>query len=338
MKVSVVILNWNGRKMMERFLPSVCRFSAMEGVEVVVADNASTDDSLKFLSENYPQVRQLVLDRNYGFADGYNRALGLLDSEYFVLLNSDVEVTDGWLLPLLAYLDSHPDVAACQPKIHSFSDREKFEHAGAAGGFIDKWGYVFCRGRILSSVERDRGQYDSVTDIFWATGACLFVRASEFKGNGGLDAAFFAHMEEVDFCWRLRSRGRRIVCVPQSMVYHVGGGSLNVNNPRKTFLNYRNNLLMIYKNESDTRLDRVLLVRFFLDYLSAFVFLMKGDVANFKAICAARKEFCRMRPSFKDARLVNVGRTCVSSIPEVYGGSIVFSFFVKGRKAFRDWR
>ncbi|MCK9156062.1 MAG: glycosyltransferase family 2 protein [Paludibacteraceae bacterium] len=338
MKVSVVILNWNGRKMMERFLPSVCRYSALDGVEVVVADNASTDDSLAFLSENYPQIRQIVLDKNYGFADGYNRTLAQIDAEYFVLLNSDVEVTDGWLDPMIEYLDAHPDIAACQPKIHAFYDKNRFEHAGAAGGFIDKWGYVFCRGRILSVVEEDKGQYDSVTDLFWATGASLFVRATAFKENGGLDGGFFAHMEEIDFCWRLRCRGYRVVCIPQSVVYHVGGGTLNVDNPHKTYLNYRNNLLMIYKNELEKRLAAVMVMRYFLDYLSAFVFLFKGDVANFKAIYRARKDFKKILPTYKEARKNNLANMKVSDIKEIYNGSIVYDFFVKGTRAFRDWR
>jgi len=338
MKVSIVILNWNGRQMLERFLPSVCNYSNTDGVEIVVADNGSTDDSISFLNADYPEIRQIILDKNYGFSEGYNRALAQLDAEYFVLLNSDVEVTAGWLDPVISYLDEHPDVAACQPKIRSYTDKESFEHAGACGGFIDKFGYPFCRGRILNVVEKDCGQYDAVADIFWASGATLFVRAEEFRKNGGLDRDFFAHMEEIDFCWRLRSRGKRVVCIPQSVVYHVGGGTLNVDNPRKTFLNFRNNLLMIYKNELPGRLGKVLFVRFFLDYAAAFMFLLKGDVPNFKAVFSARREFRRMKPLYQDVRQENLEQTVNKNITEIFHHSIILNFYFKGVKKFQEWR
>ncbi len=338
MKVSVVILNWNGRQMLERFLPSVCNYSKMDGVEVVVADNASSDDSISFLETCYPAVRRLILEENYGFAEGYNRALAQLDSEYFVLLNSDVEVTEGWLEPVINYMDNHPDVAACQPKIRSCSDKEYFEHAGACGGFIDMFGYPFCRGRILNVLEKDSGQYDTITDIFWASGAALFVCAGEFRRNGGLDKNFFAHMEEIDFCWRLRSRGKRIVCVPQSIVYHVGGGTLNADNPHKTFLNFRNNLLMIYKNELPERLKKVLFVRFFLDYAAAFVFLLKRDVPNCKAVFSARKEFHQMKPSYSDIRTNNLEQTVNKYIAEIFHQSIILNFYFRRIKKFQEWR
>ncbi len=338
MKVSVVILNWNGRKMLEQFLPSVCRYSAIDGVEVVVADNDSTDDSIAFLSASYPQIRQIILDKNYGFAEGYNRALKQVDSEYFVLLNSDVEVTEGWLEPVINYLDKHPDTAACQPKIRAYANKGYFEHAGACGGFIDKFGYPFCRGRILNVTEQDTGQYDTVTDLFWAAGAAFFVRAEEFHKNGGLDRNFFAHMEEVDFCWRLRSRGRRIVCVPQSMVYHLGGGTLNVENPHKTFLNFRNNLLMIYKNELPGKVKKVLFVRFFLDYAAAFMFLLKGSISNFKAVFSARKAFRKMKPMYRDIRRENIKQTINKNISEISHQSIILNFYLKGYKKFQEWR
>lgn len=338
MKVSVVILNWNGKQMLEKFLPSVSKYSRAEGVEIVVADNASTDDSIAFLNTNYPDIRQIVFSENYGFAEGYNRALAQLDAEYFVLLNSDVEVTEGWLQPIMTYMDEHPDVAACQPKIRSYANRNYFEHAGACGGFIDLYGYPFCRGRIFDRVEKDEGQYDQETELFWATGAALFVRSEDFRNAGGLDGSFFAHMEEIDFCWRLRSRRKRIVCIPQSVVYHVGGGTLNADNPHKTFLNFRNNLLMIYKNEQPKRLRKVLFVRFLFDYAAAFMFLLKADCANCKAVFSARKAFRRMKPMYKEIRKENFQKATNHNIPEVFQQSIVLNFYFRQIKSFREWR
>lgn len=260
-KVAIVILNWNGRKLMEEFLPSVVSNSP-EWAEVIVADNGSTDDSIEMLKAKFPTVSIICLDRNYGFAEGYNQALKRLDHEYCVLLNSDVEVTPNWLDAPIATLDSDPSIACVQPKIRAQRNKEYFEYAGAAGGYIDKYGYPFCRGRILHIVEKDEGQYDTPADILWATGACLFVRTATYKEVGGLDAGFFAHQEEVDMCWRLRSRGYRLVCVPQSIVYHVGGATLNAESPRKTFLNFRNSLLMLYKNSREADLKHVMRIRF----------------------------------------------------------------------------
>lgn len=334
MKVSVVILNWNGKEMLERFLPSVCRFSSGDGVEVVVADNASDDGSADFVRANFPEVRLIVLDENYGFAEGYNRALKQVDAEYVVLLNSDVEVTENWLMPMVEFLDANRDVAACQPKIRSFASPEFFEHAGACGGFIDRFGYPFCRGRIFDSVEKDEGQYDSVTDLFWATGAALCIRKEVFDGVGGLDAGFFAHMEEIDLCWRLRARGFRIVCVPQCVVFHVGGGTLNVQNPRKTFLNFRNNLLMIYKNEPEESLNMVMTARFFMDYLAAAVFLLKGETDNFKAVLAARKEFGKLKGAYEEKRKENLRNAVGGRVGEIYRRSIVLDFNVGGKDRF----
>ena len=336
MKTAVVILNWNGRKFLEDFLHSVCRDSVSDDSEVVVADNGSTDDSLAFLSSNYPQVKQLPFDKNYGFAEGYNKTLAMVDADYVLLLNSDVETTPGYLQAMTDYLDAHPDVAGCQPKVRSFHNRQFFEHAGASGGFIDKWAYPFCRGRIFGEVEQDNGQYDTVTDVFWATGAALMVRREVFLNNGGLDPAFFAHQEEIDLCWRLRARGFRLACVPQSVVYHVGGGTLAVNNPRKTFLNFRNNLLMVYKNEP--HLLKVMLVRVFMDYLAAFVFLAKLDWPNFQAVVKARWQFWQMRPSMRDARRQNLSLAKSGTVPEVYPHSLVWQSYVHGMKKFVDWR
>lgn len=333
-KVSVVILNWNGASMLRSYLPSVVRFSEAEGVEICVADNASTDDSCAVVEQEFPTVRLLRLDRNYGFADGYNKSLEQIEAEYVVLLNSDVEVTAGWLDTLVAFMDAHPEVAACQPKLLSWKHRDTFEYAGAAGGFIDRLGYPFCRGRVFDVVETDSGQYDTVLPVFWATGAALLIRLDDYRRAGGLDGRFFAHNEEIDLCWRLRSRGRGIVCVPQSVVYHVGGATLKKENPRKTFLNFRNNLLMLYKNLPQAELGSVMRMRFFLDYVAAFVFLLKGDGKNFLAICRARREFRRLRPQFVSDRERNISLTVVYDIPERFRFSIVWQSKLKGKRTF----
>ncbi len=296
-KIAVVILNWNGAEMMRRFLPSVVEFSA-DLADVVVADNGSDDDSCAMLEREFPSVKLLRLDQNYGFAEGYNRALAQISASYFLLLNSDVEVTPGWLVPLLTYMETHEEVAACQPKLLSWKHKALFEYAGASGGFIDRYGYPFCRGRVFSDVEADSGQYDSEQSLFWATGAALMVRSSDWHSVGGLDGRFFAHMEEIDLCWRLRSRGRGIVCIPSSRVYHVGGATLAKENPRKTFLNFRNNLLMLYKNLPEAELRGVMRVRALLDYVAALKFLLCGEVESARAILQARREFKQLKPEF----------------------------------------
>ncbi|MBR0195224.1 MAG: glycosyltransferase family 2 protein [Paludibacteraceae bacterium] len=296
---AVVILNWNGAQMLRKYLPSVIAHT--KGAEIIVADNGSTDESLEVLKNEFPSVRTIVLDKNYGFAEGYNRAISLLTShsetvslpEYVVLLNSDVEVTEGWLIPLLDYMEHHPEVAAVQPKIRSWVRRDYFEHAGAAGGYINALGYPYCRGRVLWKVEQDHGQYDDTVEVDWTSGACMCVRTRVYKDCGGLDASFFAHMEEIDLCWRMRNKGWKLACVPQSVVYHLGGGSLNYESPRKTYLNHRNNLLMIYKNKKHPR--GVLFVRFFLDYAAAFFYLLQGRWGAFKAVFQARRDYHKMR-------------------------------------------
>ena len=329
-KVSVVILNWNGVGMLQKFLPKVVEYSANQGVEICVADNASTDDSVSFLKTHFPDVRLIVLDKNYGFADGYNKALLQVEAEYVVLLNSDVEVTPHWLEPLVEYMYAHPEVAACQPKIRSERNKEYFEYAGAAGGYLDKYGYPFCRGRIFEVVEKDEGQYDAIRPIFWATGAALFIRLKDYQETGGLDGRFFAHMEEIDLCWRLRSRGRGIVCIPQSVVYHVGAATLKKENPRKTFLNFRNNLLMLYKNLPEKDLKRVMFVRGILDGVAAVVFLLKGEKEAAKAVFQARKEFKRIRPDFESSRQENMTDTVADTIPEKVAYSILWKFHACG--------
>lgn len=336
MKTSVVILNWNGAEMLRRFLPSVIAYSQGEGVEICVADNASSDNSCEVIEREFPEVRLIRLSENYGFAEGYNRALQQIDAEYVVLLNSDVEVTSGWLESMTDYLDKHPQVAACQPKLLSFQEKSCFEYAGAAGGFIDKYGYPFCRGRIFDVIESDHGQYEDIIPVFWATGAALLIRLQVYREVGGLDGRFFAHMEEIDLCWRLRSRGYGIVCLPFSRVYHVGGATLKKENPRKTLLNFRNNLIMLYKNLPENELYRVMRVRLFLDYLAAFVFLLKGDKNNSLAVLRARKEYMSMRFLFKAERDENLRSASLVSIPERFEKSILWWTKVRRCKFFSD--
>lgn len=333
MKTAVVILNWNGADMMRRFLPSVVRHSG-NGAEVIVADNGSTDNSCDVVEREFPTVSLLRLPKNYGFAEGYNKALEKIEAEYFLLLNSDVEVTPGWLLPLEAYLDAHPEAAACQPKLLSWQQKERFEYAGAAGGFLDRYGYPYCRGRVFGNVEADQGQYDNDCPIFWATGAALMVRSRDWKAAGGLDGRFFAHMEEIDFCWRLRARGRLVACVPQSVVYHLGGGTLPQGNPRKTFLNFRNNLLMLYKNLPERDLRPVMRVRRLLDYLAALQFALSGHVGEAMAVFRARRAFRQIRPSFEAARAANQAAAVMEDIPERSRESLLVAYYVKRKRTY----
>lgn len=333
-KISVVILNWNGCEMLRSFLPSVVRHSEAEAVEVCVADNGSTDASVEMLRREFPSVRLILIHENHGFADGYNLALQQVEAEYVVLLNSDVEVTERWLEPMVAYLDAHSEVAACQPKIRSWRHKERFEYAGASGGFLDCYGYPFCRGRIMQVVEVDHGQYDTVMPVFWATGAALFIRLKDYREAGGLDGRFFAHMEEIDLCWRLRARGRGIVCIPQSTVYHVGGATLKKENPHKTFLNFRNNLVMLYKNLPDCELAAVMRIRGWLDYVAAFTFLLKGEAPNARAVLRARREFKKLRPDFEALRAENQRNTSLNPIPERIKSSILVQFYAKGHRFF----
>ena len=331
---AVVILNWNGAGYLRRFLPLLISRTTMPGVELVVADNGSTDDSLLVLEKEFPSVRSIVLDKNFGFAGGYNKAIEQLDSEVVVLLNSDVEVSAGWLEPLLQHLTDHPDVAACQPKIRSFHQPLQFEHAGAAGGFIDKLGYPFCRGRIFSATEIDTQQYDTVRDIFWATGACMVVRTAVYRSCGGLDNDFFAHMEEIDLCWRMHSRGFRIRVVPESVVYHVGGGTLSSESPRKTYLNFRNNLLMLYKNLPDKELSRILFIRWLLDLVAALHLFVSGKPANALSVLKAQRDFLRMQKDFAGRRKENLQCAVTTDLPGRYKGSILFDYYLRGRKTF----
>ena len=333
-KVAIVILNWNGEKMLRQYLPSVLQYSQNEAT-VYVADNASTDGSLAMLRADYPAVRLIELDKNWGFAEGYNQALRQIEAEYFLLLNSDIEVTPHWLTPMIALMDAQQDVAACQPKLLSIHDRHAFEYAGASGGFVDRLGYPFCRGRVFETVEQDEGQYDDQTDIHWATGAALMIRSKDYWKVGGLDSRFFAHNEEIDLCWRLRIRGRRIVCVPESYVYHVGGGTLPKSNPMKTFLNFRNNLTMLYKCLPEAELKAVMRWRWWLDYLAAWeTLILNRNLGDFKAIYRARRAFKLWRKDFEVDRQAIQASRVGNKKPERKMFSLLWQYYVKGRKTF----
>ncbi len=332
-KTAVVILNYNGEKMLQQFLPSVVKYTPEDIADVIVADNASTDNSLEILKDQFSSVKTLVFDKNYGFAGGYNRAIAQLDYEYVLLLNSDVEATEGYLEPLVEALDKDSNVVSVQPKLLAQKDKDKFEYAGAAGGFLDKYGYPFCRGRIFENVETDNHQYDEESDVLWTTGAAMLARRKEYLENGGLDDRFFAHQEEIDLCWRLSSRGYRLRCIPSSILYHVGGGTLDASNPRKTFLNFRNNLCMIYKNAVDA--NKILLIRFFLDYMAAAVYLLKGETGNVKAVWKARREFSKMKTELKKDREENLRKT-VCKPTGLMDFSIIVQTKLKGKKTYDE--
>jgi len=336
MSTAIVILNWNGVKYLQQFLPLLIEHTTMPGVEIIVADNASTDSSLSLLKDKFPAIRTIVFDKNYGFAGGYNKALALVEADYFVLLNSDVEVTPGWLNPLLEYMDGHEKVAACQPKILSYANRSTFEHAGAAGGYIDRFGFPFCRGRVLGLAEEDKGQYDSITDIFWATGACLFIRSNLYRKVGGLDDEFFAHMEEIDLCWRLKSRGYRIVCIPDSSVFHVGGGALDYESPHKTYLNFRNNLLMLYKNLPARLLEKTMRWRAVFDYAAAVQLFITGKPKNALSVFRARRDFKNMQPAFEEKRKQNILYATSDNKQNILQKSIVLEYYLKGKKTYQE--
>ena len=326
--VAVVILNWNGKKFLDNFLPSVIKNSG--NAEVIVADNASTDDSVAFLQDNFPGVRIIRNSSNLGFAGGYNEALVQVKSDFYVLLNSDIEVTPGWIEPVITLMESDPAIAACQPKILSYVQQDTFEYAGAAGGFIDKFGYPFCRGRLFQTLEKDTGQYDDVTEIFWATGACMFVRSSVFHKLGGFDDRFFAHMEEIDFCWRARIEGYRIMFCPDSKIYHVGGGTLPKKSARKTYLNMRNNNIMMYKNLPSEKILPVFAARLILDGIASIKFLVDGGVQDFFAVIRAHWRFFGLIPQLSRERKTS----SLKEVTRIYRGNIVSNYFLKGKKKF----
>ena len=328
-KLAVVILNWNGRRFLERFLPALLK-TLPDYAEAVVCDNASEDDSVAFLKEHFPQVKLLLNERNEGFARGYNLALERVEAKYYCLLNSDIEVTDGWIEPVIELMDANEKIAAVQPKLLSYDRRDEFEYAGASGGFIDKYGYPFCRGRVFGKVEKDHGQYDDVIDIFWATGAAMFVRSDVYHLMEGLDGDFFAHMEEIDFCWRIKNLGYKIKVNPASVVYHIGGGTLPKNNSYKTFLNFRNSLYLLIKNLPDERVRKTLILRFFLDQLAAFSFLAQGHVKDFTAVYKALYTVARTYKQFQAKRNTFPKLAFQDCYPE----SVVKLHYLKRKKIF----
>ena len=360
MKTAVVILNWNTEDFLRKFLPGLIRScEKVEGAEVVVADNDSSDDSMMVMKEVFPQVRTIQFEKNLGFTGGYNRAFKEIDCEYFVLINSDIEVTDNWLEPLVEWMDSHPDCGACAPKLHSWQERDKFEYAGAAGGYLDCFGYPFCRGRIMKRLETDNGQYDSPQDVFWATGACLMVRSEVYRNLGGLDDRFFAHMEEIDLCWRMQLRGWKVTVVPESVVYHVGGGTLPASSPFKLFLNYRNNLLMLDNNLAKTfaleeyhkgksiktaaakgwrRAQRRILARKCLDWVSAMVYILTFQFKCVKSVFNAHKEYRALTAKTdKNAlRLYLRDYGSQAGVKGMYSKWIILQSMLKGEKIFKS--
>lgn len=341
-KTAVVILNWNGKELMRRYLPSVIANSEADGgVDVIVADNASTDGSVAMLRAEFPSVGIISLDRNYGFAEGYNRAIAQLGHDYVVLLNSDVATPAGWLQPLVRLLDTDSSVGACGPKLLDDKCHDRFEYAGAAGGYIDRFGYPFCRGRVMDVVEADNGQYDSDSDALWVSGAALMVRRELYCKAGGLDADFFAHMEEIDFCWRLRNMGWRIVacCGGGAKVFHLGGATLSSANPRKAYLNFRNNLTMLVKNYNGAAWWLVVLLRLVLDGAAGAKFLLGGQPAFCSAVIRAHWSFFgSLRSSLRKRSVLKTGRAR-SLVPEVGRFCMPWRFYALGRKTFsRLWR
>ncbi|WMN12788.1 glycosyltransferase family 2 protein [Marivirga salinae] len=326
--IAVVILNYNGRDYLDKFLPNVIQNSSPH--EVIIVDNASTDDSVQYLNTNFPELKLIETPENLGYAGGYNYALKQIETDFYILLNSDVETTPNWINPVISLMQQNEKIAACQPKIKSYNKKELFEYAGAAGGFIDHLGYPFCRGRIFSHLEKDQGQYDNNIPVFWATGACLFVKAKIFHEFGGLDDQFFAHMEEIDFCWRAKNAGHEIYYCGESTVYHVGGGTLKAESPFKTYLNFRNNWLLLYKNLSKEEFKSISKRRKRLDILAAIQFVAKGQKANANAILKAHRDFKEMKKHY------NHNPTQGLQHIEIFKESIIKSFFVKRKKTFTE--
>ena len=332
-RVSIVILNYNTRHFLQKFLPGVLA-TDYENFEVVLADNASKDDSVEFVKQNFPTVKIITLVENYGFAGGYNKALSEEKADYFVLLNSDVEVPSDWLNPLVELAESDSKIAAVQPKLLDYKDKTKFEYAGGSGGFIDKYGYPFCRGRWFNYLETDNGQYNDSREIFWATGACFLIRSKYWEEAKGLDEDFFAHMEEIDLCWRLKNAGYKIMVCPQSVVYHVGGGTLPVGNPRKTYLNFRNGLFLLCKNLHSSRLWQVLFIRFVLDGLAGIKFLTEFKFREIGAILKAHMVFYSQLRYWLNKRKLSAPPSLHPK--NMYQRSMVFDFYLKGKRKFTE--
>ena len=331
-------MNYNGQKHLQKFLPTVVQFTPAYLADVIVADNASTDGSVAWVKEAYPMVKTMEFEKNFGFADGYNIAIGRVKTPYVVMLNTDVEVTKGWLLPMLSYFEEHSKVVALQPKILQYNKKSHFEYAGACGGYMDIFGYPFCRGRVFDTLEKDNGQYNNPQRVFWASGACLMIRRVDFIDYGGFDERFFAHQEEIDLCWRINARGREVAVVPQSVVYHVGGGTLSKQNAHKTYLNFRNNHFLLYKNLSTGRWMLLAVIRFFLDYLAALGFMVNGKWADAKAVVRARMDFLRMKSKMRPSRKTNMEHTICPKIPLVYRGFLLFDYHFLRKKHFSQLR
>jgi GT2 family glycosyltransferase len=331
--VAVVILNWNGRHWLEKFLPFVVK-TTYQPHEIIIADNASTDDSIDFLKKNYPHLRIILNSENGGFAKGYNDALSKVEADYYILLNSDIETPASWIEPVIELMEGDEMIAVAQPKILMYDNKELFEYAGASGGYIDMFGYPFCRGRIFDSLEKDAGQYQSAQEVFWATGACLFIRASLFHQLGGFYEPLFAHMEEIDLCWRLKNIGYKIYVCPESHVYHVGGGTLPKSSPFKTYLNYRNGLIIMQRNLTFSQKIYIMPIRWVLDVISQFKLLFEGKTGEFKAIFKAHSHY--LLGILKWAR--NKGKKNKSNKAGIYHGSIVWAYFGKGKKFFNQYK
>jgi hypothetical protein len=332
-RIAVVILNWNGEKFLKEFLPLVLRYSA-DDADVVVIDNASTDGSVNFIKQNFPGVEVIVLPVNYGFAGGYNHGLKQLQYEYFILLNSDVEVTEGWIGPVIRYMESVPGMVACQPKILDYHRKEWFEYAGAAGGYIDKDAYAFCAGRIFFEFEKDHGQYIVNEEVFWASGAAMFIRRDAWEEVHGLDEDFFAHMEEIDLCWRLKNRGYKVGACRESIVFHFGGGTLDRQSPVKTYLNFRNNLYMIVKNYRESPLYIKLIRRMVLDGIAGMRFLTEGKFMHFASILKAHYRFYRNLSILLKKREREEKHLRNPDLTGLYDSSIIKQFFIRGKRTF----
>ncbi len=331
--VAVVVLNYNGKKLLQQFLPSVISNSV--GADVFVADNFSTDGSVNYLKKEFPQVKTIQLDKNHGFAQGYNEALKQVEADYFVLVNSDMEVTPNWIEPIIDLMEKDKTVSACQPKILSYNAKDEFEYAGACGGFIDKYSYPFCSGRIFNSLEKDNGQYNTTEEIFWASGACMFVRANIFNELKGFDGNYFAHMEEIDLCWRMKNLGNRIMAVPVSVVYHVGGGTLNKLSPKKTFLNFRNNLITLTKNYPNSNWFFIVVARLELDGIAGIKFLLEGRPLHTWAVVRAHFAYYFSFPRvFNQRKELKANKNYKASFSKIYCGSIVIDYYLRKIKAF----
>lgn len=337
MKIAIVILNWNGKQLLEKFIPTVLQHSKNVAT-IYVIDNASTDRSISILTEKFPDVKIVQNSENGGYARGYNEGLKKIAADYFVLLNSDVEVTYNWMQPIISLMEADRSIAACQPKILNYNVRDEFEYAGGGGGFIDKWGYPFCRGRVFNSFEKDHGQYDDTREVFWASGACLFIRSNIFLETGGFDEDFFAHMEEIDLCWRIRNLGYKIYYCADSAIYHVGAGTLSKMNPKKTFYNFRNNLLLLCKNHAPEYFYFKLFLRICLDGVAGLRFIVSGEFAHCIAVIKAHFSFYALFKQTLRKRNAIRGQIVRYADNGVYRGSIVWDYFVRGKSKFSDIR